>query len=105
MPQWVIAVQCTLEADSPDEANAWLADELNRKLSPGEEGSRWKNGVGEAPRYQLASIQARITRAASTQCHRRITPPSPTARHDPAARCHRAEWAMAAGTTGGYPCG
>ncbi len=63
MPQWVITGQFTVEAATPDEANAWLVNELNQKLSQGEEGSPWKNGVGEAPRYQLASIRQVVTEA------------------------------------------
>lgn len=51
MPQWVIVGQFTVEAATPDEANAWLVGELIQKLGPGEEGSPWKDGVGEAPRY------------------------------------------------------
>lgn len=51
----------TVDAATPDEANAWLANELNQQLSPGEEGSLWHNGVGEAPRYQLASIRQVVT--------------------------------------------
>lgn len=39
MTQWVIVGHFTVDAATPDEANAWLADELNRKLGPGEEGS------------------------------------------------------------------
>jgi hypothetical protein len=39
MPQWVITGQFTVETATPDEANVWLAKELNQKLSPGEEGS------------------------------------------------------------------
>ncbi len=61
MPQWVITGQFTVEAATPDEANAWLANELNQKLSPGEDGSPWQTGVGEAPRYQIASIRQVVT--------------------------------------------
>ena len=57
MPQWIIVAHFVVEAATPDAANAWLANELHRKLTPGEEGSPWRDGVGEAPRYQLASIQ------------------------------------------------
>jgi hypothetical protein len=57
MAQWVITGQFTVDAATPDEANAWLADELNQQLSPGEEGSPWQTGVGEAPRYQLSGIE------------------------------------------------
>lgn len=61
MPQWEIAVQVRVEAATPDEAKDWLANELNQKLSPGEEGSPWKNGIGEAPRYNLASVRQVVT--------------------------------------------
>ncbi len=57
MPHWVIVGHFMVDAATPDEAKDWLANELNQKLSPGEEGSPWRNGVGTAPRYQLSSIQ------------------------------------------------
>ena len=57
MPQWEIGVQIRVEAATPNEAKDWLANELHQKLSPGEEDSAWKNGIGAAPRYNLASVR------------------------------------------------
>ncbi len=66
MPQWVIVGHFIVDAETPDEARDWLADELKQRLGPGEEGSPWQDGVGKAPSYQLASIQ-RITGESPTQ--------------------------------------
>lgn len=67
MPQWEIGVQIRVEAATPDEATAWLANELHQKLSPGEEGSPWKDGVGAAPRYNLSSVRQVVTESPTPQ--------------------------------------
>jgi hypothetical protein len=46
--QWAIVGQFTVEADTPDEAIAWLQAELAARLRPGEAGSPWRPyGQGE----------------------------------------------------------
>ena len=52
-----IVGQFTVEAETPDEAIAWLKAELAAKLQPGEAGSPWQPyGQGE-PGYVLGSVR------------------------------------------------
>ena len=57
MAQWAIVGQFTVEAETPDEAIAWLQAELAAKFHPGEAGSPWRTyGQGE-PGYVLGSVR------------------------------------------------
>ena len=42
MPQWGIVGHFIVDAETPDAAHAWLANELHLRLSPGEDGSPWR---------------------------------------------------------------
>jgi hypothetical protein len=55
--QWAIVGQFTVEADTPDEAVAWLKAELAAKLAPGEEGSPWQTYGNGEPSYVLGSVR------------------------------------------------
>ena len=57
MPKWQIVGQFTIEADTPDEAIAWLKGELARRLEPGEEGSPWQEYGKALPAYVLGSVR------------------------------------------------
>ena len=57
MPKLEIVGQFTIEAETPDEAIAWLQAELAAKLRSGEAGSPWQAyGQGE-PGYVLGSVR------------------------------------------------
>jgi hypothetical protein len=55
--KWVVAVQVTLDGDTPDEAIAWLEGALARRLEPGEEGRPWQAYGQDEPRVVPGSVQ------------------------------------------------
>ena len=56
MAQWQIVGQFTIEADTPDEAIAWLQAELARRLRPGQVGGPWQPYGAGAPSVALGSL-------------------------------------------------
>lgn len=70
MPQWVYAVQVTVEAGTLDEAGAWVEAELRARLQPDQEGGTWHNEEVAAPRYQIASVR-RVAEESATPTYRR----------------------------------
>jgi hypothetical protein len=69
MPQWVVLVPVTVEAETPDEAIAWVREELRAKLQP-DEGTGWHTEGIATPRYQVASVR-RVPEASATPTYRR----------------------------------
>jgi hypothetical protein len=69
MPQWVVLVPVTVDAESPDAAIAWVRDELRRQLQP-DEGTGWHTEGIATPRYQVASVR-RVPEESATPAYRR----------------------------------
>jgi hypothetical protein len=57
MPRWQIVAQFDVDAANPEEARAFVAQELRERLHPGEEGRAWRSDPTELPRYRLASVR------------------------------------------------
>jgi hypothetical protein len=56
MPQWVVLVSVTVDAATPDDATAWVTQELAAKLQP-DEGTGWHSEAQATPRYQVTSVR------------------------------------------------
>jgi hypothetical protein len=69
MPQWVVLVPVTVDAATPDEAVAWVTQELAAKRQP-DEGTGWHTEGIATPRYQVASVR-RVPEASATPTYKR----------------------------------
>jgi hypothetical protein len=69
MPQRVVLVPVTVDAATPDEAVAWVTQELAAKLQP-DEGTGWHREGIATPRYQVASVR-RVPEASATPAYKR----------------------------------
>src|SRR5258708_16745591 len=69
MPQWVVLVPVTVDASTPDEAVAWVKEELAARFQP-DEGTGWHTQGIATPRYQVASVR-RVPEESATPASRR----------------------------------
>jgi hypothetical protein len=69
MPRWVVQVSVTVDASTPDDAIAWVTQELAARLQP-DEGTGWHHEGIATPRYQVASVR-RVPEASTVPSYKR----------------------------------